>query len=123
MLRLVPEAAAYGSQLQFLLHDPDMAALIEAAPQMKRLLFPLCRSLGVEMPPGLRPPARRPRPLAPRTPKPRPPRPPDSIAARIGPARIGVAWPGLRRPWRQHGLPILAPSHKPPDPPVSPAPA
>ena len=48
LLPLVPgEAAAYGSQLQHLLADPDMAALIAAAPQAGRLLRPLCRMLGV----------------------------------------------------------------------------
>jgi hypothetical protein len=35
-----------GSQLEHLLKDPDMAALIAAAPQLGRLLRPLCRALG-----------------------------------------------------------------------------
>ncbi len=56
--RQVPEAAAYGSQLRHLLADPEMAALIAAAPQAGRLLRPLCRTLGIRPPPGpLSPPA------------------------------------------------------------------
>lgn len=54
LLRLVPEAAASGSQLQSLLSDPEMAALISAAPQIGRLLRPLCRMLAVEPTPELR---------------------------------------------------------------------
>ena len=50
---VVPGAAAYGSQLQYLMADPEMAALIAAAPQMGRILRPLCRLLGVRPPPGL----------------------------------------------------------------------
>ena len=56
VVRLVPEAAASASQLQHLLADPDVAALIAAAPTMGRLLRPLCRMLGVRPPPGLTPP-------------------------------------------------------------------
>ena len=52
LVRLVGrEAAGCGSQLQFLLTDPEFAALIAAAPQMGRVLRPLCRMLGVEPPP------------------------------------------------------------------------
>ena len=54
LLRLVPEGAAYGSQLQALLSEPEMAALISAAPQIGRLLRPLCRMLAVEPTPELR---------------------------------------------------------------------
>jgi len=56
VVRLVPEAACSASQLQHLLEDPQVAALIEAAPPMGRLLRPLCRMLGVRPPPGLTPP-------------------------------------------------------------------
>jgi hypothetical protein len=64
LLRLVPEATAAGSQLQHLLADPEMVALIEAAPQLKRLLRPLCRGLAVPPPPGLLSPPKRPAPVA-----------------------------------------------------------
>ncbi len=47
LVRLVPEAACYGTQLQHLLSDPAMAALLAASPQARRLLRPLCRMLGV----------------------------------------------------------------------------
>ena len=49
VVRLVPGAAAYGSQLQFLLADPQMAPLA-ADPSMRRLLNPLCQMLGVPKP-------------------------------------------------------------------------
>jgi hypothetical protein len=68
LIRLVPEAAACGSQLRHLLADPETATLIEAAPQLGRLLRPLCRSLGVAPPPGLRPPPRPPAAASPHAP-------------------------------------------------------
>ncbi len=48
--------AAYGSELQYLLKLPEMHALIRAAPQVGRLLRPLCRMLGVVPDPALLPP-------------------------------------------------------------------
>jgi hypothetical protein len=82
LLRQVPEAAAYAGQLQHLLDDPDVAALLAAAPQIGRALRPLCRSLGIRPGPALRPPppatpVRRPRAASPAT---RPPatRPPGA---------------------------------------------
>ena len=54
LVRLAPGGAVHGSQLQHLLADPEMAALIAAAPQVGRLLRPLCRMLAVEPTPGLR---------------------------------------------------------------------
>jgi hypothetical protein len=56
LVRLVPEAACLGSQLQHLLTDPEMAALVSAAPGMARILRPLCRMLAVAPAPGLLPP-------------------------------------------------------------------
>ncbi len=87
LVRLVPQAAAGAAQLQHLLTDPEMAALIAAAPQAGRILRPLCRMLGVRPPPGpLTPPLRprAPQPLRPASsgrappaaaPPPRPPTP------------------------------------------------
>ena len=49
LFRLVPEAPCYGSQLNYLLSDPEMKALLAAAPQMGRLLRPLCEMLGVKI--------------------------------------------------------------------------
>ncbi len=53
LVRLVPEARVFGSQLRHLLADPEMAAMLAAAPGMGRLLRPLCRMLGVEPMPEL----------------------------------------------------------------------
>jgi hypothetical protein len=50
LVRLAPEAACFGGQLQHLLSDPEFAALLAAAPQMGRVLRPLCRMLGVDPP-------------------------------------------------------------------------
>jgi hypothetical protein len=61
LLRLVPQASVAGSQLQHLLADPQMAGLLAAAPQLGRILRPLCRMLGVRPAPGIIPPP-RPRP-------------------------------------------------------------
>ncbi len=68
LVPLVPGAAAYGCQLQFVLADPAMAPLA-AEPAMRRLLSPLYQMLGVPARPS-RPP---PRPAA-RSPKPPTPR-------------------------------------------------
>jgi hypothetical protein len=84
LTRMVPEVAAGGSQLGHLLGQPEMAALIAAAPQAGRILRPLCRMLGIDHPPlrlprrprapppsvqadaaGPEPPAGRPPPLRP----------------------------------------------------------
>jgi hypothetical protein len=59
LVRLAPEAACFGGQLQDLLSDPEMTALLSAAPQIGRLLRPLCRMLGVKPSPDLLPPPSR----------------------------------------------------------------
>jgi len=51
LVRLAPETTCHGSQLQHLLSDPEMTALLAAAPQIRRLLRPLCRMLAVAPPP------------------------------------------------------------------------
>ena len=53
LIRLAPEANCFASQLQHLLADPGMAALLQAAPQAGRILRPLCRMLAVRIPPIL----------------------------------------------------------------------
>ncbi len=53
LVRLVPEARVFGSQLRHLLTDPEMAAMLTAAPELGRLLRPLCRMLGVTPMPEL----------------------------------------------------------------------
>jgi hypothetical protein len=54
---------AFRSQLTYLLADPEMVALIEAAPQARRLLRPLCNMLMIKSVPAalLRPAAAAPR--------------------------------------------------------------
>jgi hypothetical protein len=73
LIRLVPEAAASASHLRLLLADPEMAALLAAAPSaLARPLRSLCRMLDVAPPSILpRPPAR---PSAKAPPRPRIPR-------------------------------------------------
>jgi hypothetical protein len=56
LVRLAPEAACFGGQFQHLLSDPEIPALLAAAPQIGRVLRPLCRMLGVKPSPDLLPP-------------------------------------------------------------------
>jgi hypothetical protein len=114
LIPLVPEAAAAGSQLRHLLADPEMAALVEAAPQMGRLLRPLCRSLGVRLPPGLPPQPGAAKPRTPRQPPAPRPAPANGTAAWRSRAVRRAAWPGLNRRYAEHGPPWL------PDPPSNP---
>jgi hypothetical protein len=57
--------------MQHLLAQPDMQELIAAVPPIVRHLRPVCRMLGVRVPPGLFPPRRKSR---------RPPPPPKAEA-------------------------------------------
>jgi len=68
LVRLVPEAACYGAQLQHLLSDPAVAALLAATPHAGRVLRPLCRMLGVTPGPALTPSVARERAPAPGSP-------------------------------------------------------
>jgi hypothetical protein len=73
LLKLVPEAVQYRGQLEYLLQDPEMAALLAAAPaSLRRPLRSLCWMLHLTPPPILAPPpsARR------KTRPPKPERPP-----------------------------------------------
>jgi hypothetical protein len=47
LIRLVPGLGAYHNRLQYLLGEPEMAALLAAFPQAARILRPLCRMLAV----------------------------------------------------------------------------
>jgi hypothetical protein len=71
------DTVAAGSQLQHLLNDPEMLALLDAAPGLVRLLRPLCRMLAVRLPAHLDPPVdpvRAKDPVPAGTPVPRRPR-------------------------------------------------
>ena len=70
LLQLVPAAAFGAPHLQILLDDPATQALLSAAPQLGRTLRPLCRALGLDLPPPLQ------------RPKPAPARPPAAPASR-----------------------------------------
>ncbi len=72
----VPAAGGYASQLQYLLTQPDMIALLDAAPGIDRLLRPLCRMLAVARP------KLPPRPKRPARPAPQPPHAPATPPTR-----------------------------------------
>jgi hypothetical protein len=73
LIRFVPyEAACFGSQLQHQLSQPEMMALLEAAPQAGRILRPLCWMLAIPLPPNLRLPPRPRKPRPPKQPRPEP---------------------------------------------------
>ena len=65
------QAVCYGLQLRTVLAMPEMAAMLEASPQARRVLRPLCRALAVELPWTVTPP-RAPRPRRARAPRPKP---------------------------------------------------
>jgi hypothetical protein len=79
LLPLETQAVVYRAQLEHLLRDPEMAALLAAAPiPMGRALRPLCRMLGLVPPPILAPPAKPHRARPPRPPaEPEAPSPSD----------------------------------------------
>ncbi len=75
LIPLVPiDAACAGPQLQHFVAGPDMQALIATAPTIGRILRPLARMLGVDLPATLTLPPRPRPPRPPRTPKSREPR-------------------------------------------------
>ena len=106
LIRLVPGAASYGSQLQYLLSQPEMAAMIAAVPRMATLLRPLCRALAAHPTPPLPPDPQRTR--LPRPPKPaRPPRErpvsdkpdPRILRRKPPPDEPGITWVRWRGLW------------------------
>ncbi len=89
----VPAACAYASQLQHLLSEPDMVALLDAAPGIDRLLRPFCRMLGVTRPKLPPRPTRRPaRPASARPP------PPPAATASATPSPAPAPAPPTGRP-------------------------
>jgi hypothetical protein len=101
LARLVPEVNPYGAELYTLLSDPEMAALVCAAPQMGGILRPLCRMLGVKSMPGLLLPRRAAR------------------APAAGAAKPSRARPGWFLHWRGPGrlrLPLGSSGFRPPAP-------
>jgi hypothetical protein len=68
LVALIQETAVGAAHLQQVLAHPDLPAHLQAAPQLRRALRPLCRMLGVRLPP---PPAAP--PSGPPAPAPEPP--------------------------------------------------
>ncbi len=73
------QAANYAQGLRAALHEPAVQSTLAATPGIGRTLRPLCRMLGVALPPALRPP-----PSAPPPPAPSPPTPSRSAQPRAG---------------------------------------
>jgi len=109
LLALAPELIGNRSQLDHLLQDPAMVALIAAAPApMARILRPLCWMLRLEPPPILARP--RPAPPSRKTRKKSPPRsrPPKAQPARPAPASPGPPGPPAPPVPRSCGPPLKA---------------
>ena len=74
VLTVAATAVGCAEQLQYILREPDLHAMMERAPQMARLFRPLCRMLGMRAAEGfpalLLPPPRPRAPRAPRAPRP-----------------------------------------------------
>ena len=106
LLPLVQDAIGHGGQLQSLLQDPAMLALLAQAPvQMARVFRPLCWMLRLEPPPILAarrraktpPPRKTPRKSPPRSSPPRAQRTPAASAApAVRPALPAPRGPPLR---------------------------
>ena len=106
LLRLVPGAAVYRSQLEFLLRDPATAALLAEAPaSLGRPLRSLCRMLGIKSPPGLAPPRPTPPPAA-ADPEPDAPQTSRASPRRPHPAPRRASARPPRPPAYGHGLPL-----------------
>jgi hypothetical protein len=121
--RMLPDTWHIGPScqaLQQLLDDPDLAALAAAAPQVGRLLRPLCRMVNQAPPPFLQLPERPRRPRPKPAPKPRAPKfvdinrvsavawgnivHPDHPGQHHPPARIGYGgswWPPKTHPTKR----------------------
>ncbi len=67
LVRVCPATAGHGSQLHYLLTDPEVAPLL-SSPSLRRMLNPLCQMLGIPKPPPQPPPSPRPAAAAPRPP-------------------------------------------------------
>ena len=65
------QAAGYGSQLKAVLSTPEMVELLAVSPQAVRIMRPLCRALGMELP-WVRGEARKIRARKPRKQRPEP---------------------------------------------------
>ena len=102
-------AAGYGLQLEYLMtHDPEMRALIAAAPQAGRILRPLLHMCGITPHPDVLPPLP---PRVRRTASPRPERPGPQSPGQASPD-ISAKRPRLRKIPARPALAV----HGPPKP-------
>jgi len=96
---VAPGVSHFRSALLAAIEDPDLAWLLAASPEMRRMLRPLCRMMGIEIPDCLRPPPRA-RPVEPE-PEPIPAAPAEAIAdAHEAKATASPATPPPTRPRR-----------------------
>jgi hypothetical protein len=102
--QMIPEVVGYRSQLEYLLRDPEMVALMQAAPgALRRPIRSLCRALRVEPPEILALPKKPRPPRPPRQPRPKreplppyyPPTPSQMPGWWVDPPRL-TRWPFLR---------------------------
>ena len=109
---LVPPAVVFGGQLETLLRDPGMAAILAAAPvSLRRPIRSLCWMLRVRPPDILARPAKprpprekKPRPRREKLPPPYPPTPPEAPAWMQNWPRSATRW----TPTRNRGSPRKA---------------
>jgi len=109
---LVPGAVVFGGQLETLLRDPGMAAILAAAPvSLRRPIRSLCWMLRVRPPDILARPAKprpprekKPRPRREKLPPPYPPTPPEAPAWMQNWPRSATRW----TPTRNRGSPRKA---------------
>src|SRR5580658_550622 len=95
LLPLEKSAVHHRGAIEILFQDPEMVALMAAAPEaMEKVLRPLCRMLRLDLPPVLvRPKPERAVPKRAR-PQPRPkPAPPEAVAAPALPRPAPPPWP------------------------------
>ena len=83
-----------------LLDDPETQALFAAAPQLGRILRPLCHAFGVDLPAYLQLPPCPPRP---RKPKPKPEKPRQAYPFHGVPRRWQTRIPGINAPKLKNG--------------------
>ena len=102
---LIQETAVSASHLQHMLADPDLPALLQTAPQLRRALRPLCRMLGVKLPPPPAAPQAGPSAPVPDPPPAPAPAPMPDMAATAGRLpQPGPAPPSPRHPPRPSRL-------------------
>lgn len=92
LIREVRETVQYGGQVSHILDDPEMLALLAAAPQAGRILRPLCRMMAISLPEQLRRPAR---PPPRRKSRPRATKPP-AVPSKAPTVRASTKWPRMR---------------------------